>query len=186
MVLVATNGSIWKGGYQVAQLPYYQQTNGNEMRVYIFKSSVHCFTRLFLIVWVLRKCIPCIINFQQSTRRFWVNSTTFLPIRICYYFNSLLLLFFRFSLQILTVTPSCHTHSFQGSGQDTCDLLPWRGITIYPWELNCMAVLHHKWQLNLQSTGADFMSQAAPGVPGLVHVVYISKCQLRAVISMKL
>ena len=30
------------------------------------------------------------------------------------------------------------------------------------------------------------MSQAAPGVPGLVHVVYISKCQLRAVISMKL
>ena len=59
MVLVATNGSISKGGYQVAQLPYYQQTNGNEMRVYIFKSSVHCFTRLFLIVWVLRKCIRC-------------------------------------------------------------------------------------------------------------------------------
>ena len=36
-----------------------------------------------------------------------------------------------------------------------------------------MAVLHHKWKLNLQSTGADFMSHAAPGVPGLVHFVYI-------------
>ena len=58
MVAVAINVSIGKGGYQEAQLPYYQQTNGNKMRVYKFKCSVHCFTRLFLIVWVLRKCIP--------------------------------------------------------------------------------------------------------------------------------
>ena len=49
-----------------------------------------------------------------------------------------------------------------------------------------MAVLHHKWKLNLQSTGADFMSQAAPDIPGLVHFVYISECQLRALISMEL
>ena len=30
------------------------------------------------------------------------------------------------------------------------------------------------------------MSQAAPGVPGLVHFVYISEWQLRALISMEL
>ena len=30
------------------------------------------------------------------------------------------------------------------------------------------------------------MSPAAPSVPGLVHFVYNSKCQLRALINMKL
>ena len=30
------------------------------------------------------------------------------------------------------------------------------------------------------------MSQAGPGVPSLVHFVYISECHLRALISMEL